>query len=85
MSELPEVGDEVEVTYRIVEPKYSDNFKTITITVDEVRPSSFIGGAGIGVRVMNNGNFFAPTSSDGYHADGKERMRIGIDAEWEVV
>lgn len=83
---LPPVGGLVEVTYEIAVPgRTYGNENSIKFWVEEVRPSSFVGGAGIGNRVTTSGHLFTPTSSDGYHADGDERIKMGTNAEWEVV
>ena len=54
--------------------------------MDEHTADGFVGGAGIGTKyVAHSDQVFAPTSSDGFHADGDQRIRVGFDASWEIV
>lgn len=75
-------GDTVKVTYTVVTTM---NQTDLTINVDTVNENSFVGGAGIGVKVTHTGLVYAPTSSDGFKSDGDSREKIGMNAEWESV
>lgn len=83
-TQKPQIGTTVAVTYTLTAGAIG-NEKTVTFEVEEHTSDGFVGGAGIGNKVTDTGLFFTPTSSDGYHADGDVRTKIGRDAEWEVV
>lgn len=83
----PPVGATVKVTFEIAQPGPSfGNEKSIKFEVDEHTVDGFVGGAGIGNKYeAHSDQLLAPTSSDGFNADGDQRMRVGMNADWEIV
>lgn len=83
--DFPPVGATVEIEYTVDAPG-EKRTKSITETVADHQSSAFVlDTAGLGVKVTDSGRVFGPTSSDGWHADGDTRVRIGYNAEVTVL
>lgn len=83
-SAKPDIGETVEISYNIWQEGQTGKRTSVTLTVKDHTVDGFVAGPGIGTKV-SQGSVFAPTSSDGYTADGEDRVKVGFNAEWKVV
>ena len=79
-------GSLIEITYDIWAEGVSKE-TSIKLEVNEVTEASIIAGPGIGTQIHLTGSrsVYAPTSSDGFHADGDERVKVGTNASIEII